>query len=185
VNFINAAGPAVWPVLLSDTQTPMKALATHVLREDDYVTDSGHHLVLVQSLISTKYKTPLFSSAPFSSVTRPRSFLEITARRDLPQNATTDPDDPAISRFCEAQTFVTVHTTARHYLILPLHFTKTKFNILPPTPASFKLPLSCLHLFRSQHACTTDARRSLSCKLKYVSFNAVLGTTGVTGRPGG
>jgi hypothetical protein len=28
-----------------------------------------------------------------------------------------DPDDQAISRFCEAQTFVTVHNTARHYLL--------------------------------------------------------------------
>ena len=64
-----------------------------------------------------KIQNTFFLSALFSSVTRSRSFLEITAWRDLPQNAMNDPDDPAISRFCEAQTFVTVHTTARHYLL--------------------------------------------------------------------
>ena len=95
----------------------MKALATYDLRADDYVTDTGPPTSVSSIAHIHKIQNTFFSSAPFSSVTISRSFLEMTARRDLPQNAMFDPDDPAISRFCEAQTFVTVHTTARHYLL--------------------------------------------------------------------
>ena len=142
-----------------------------MLTADDYVTDRGHHPELVQSLTSTKH---LFSFAPFSSVTRSRSFLEITARQDLHQNAMTDPDDPAISRICEAQTFVTVHTTVRHYL-LSIQSTScrsiSRSTNLMSTLLHLFLPncLSCLRLFRSQ-TCMIDARRSLCCKIQLSFF---------------
>lgn len=172
MNFINAIGPAGWAVLLSDSQTPMKALATYVLREDDYITNRGHHPMLVQSLISTKYKTPFFFICPVQFCNKIKKFS---------RNNSMTGSSPKCHEWPRWHgNFALLwgpnvrHRT--HYSpplppvkpvhILPLHFTKPKFNILSPTPASFELPLSCLQLFRSQHACTIDACRSLCCELQ-------------------